>query len=146
GRKSASPSNVPSPVSSNVYPSLHPAQSLAGPSTPPPSTSRAPYLERRLDVQAAAAIQGLSGQQQHQAAAIEQDFREQGEGDHGLSSFRAHWELSAVDRLEVLMRTRQFKRTVGEPSSGTPDVEEVYSVRTDTDLASHFTRSRVYCE
>ncbi|CAD6912413.1 unnamed protein product [Tilletia controversa] len=105
-------------------------------------------VQRRLEIQAAAARQGLSDQQQRPAATVEQDVGEQGEGDHGLSSFHAHSGLSTVDRLEALKRTRQFKGTVGEQvrktSSGKPDAEEVYSVRTDTGLG--LPMSRVYCE
>ncbi|KAE8212978.1 hypothetical protein CF327_g3452 [Tilletia walkeri] len=106
-------------------------------------------VQRRFEIQAAAERQASRDQQEQQAEADEQDSAsEQGEGDHGLSSFHAHSGLSSVDRLEALKRTRKFKGTVGEQvqktSSGKPDVEEVYSVRTDTGLG--LPMSRVYCE
>ncbi|CAD6907216.1 unnamed protein product [Tilletia controversa] len=66
-------------------------------------------VQRRLEILAAAARQGLSDQQQRPAATVQQDLGERREGDHGSSSFYTHSGLSTVGRLEALKRTRHLK-------------------------------------
>ncbi|CAD6934722.1 unnamed protein product [Tilletia controversa] len=54
-------------------------------------------VQRRLEIQAAAARQGLSDQQQRPAATVQQDLGERREGDHGSSSFYTHSGLTSLE-------------------------------------------------